>query len=159
MGKKKSTAAADKKTPTTKDGAPSKKSAADEIDDIFSGKTKSTEKTATEPTPAKDTKNKKKKDTKKETSDTEQTETDEKEDENKVQEVVFSELAAVKSLKRKQPPPVEAKHAADDAFADSRGKKSKRLTDDGYPLYDVKDLRIGEGEDTPECPFDCQCCF
>lgn len=33
-----------------------------------------------------------------------------------------------------------------------------RTTDDGYPLYDVKDLNIGNGLDTPECPFDCKCC-
>jgi len=33
-----------------------------------------------------------------------------------------------------------------------------RTTEDGYPLYDVKDLNIGGGLDTPDCPFDCQCC-
>jgi hypothetical protein len=33
-----------------------------------------------------------------------------------------------------------------------------RTTEDGYPLYDVKDLNIGGGLDTPECPFDCKCC-
>lgn len=94
----------------------------------------------------------------------------------KVEEVVFAELAAVKSSnpskKRAAPPPV-----IDDAFGDSRGikKTSKRhireasdialnfiaidrTTEDGYPLYDVKDLNIGGGLDTPECPFDCQCC-
>ncbi|KAL0145861.1 hypothetical protein V8B55DRAFT_1465892 [Mucor lusitanicus] len=58
--------------------------------------------------------------------------------------------------KRAAPPPV-----IDDAFGDSRGikKRVNRTTEDGYPLYDVKDLNIGGGLDTPECPFDCQCWF
>lgn len=97
----------------------------------------------------------------------------------KVEEVVFAELAAVKNSKTPQrravPPPT-----ADDDFGDSKGikKTSKsaiasyerdpitdktitcidRTTEDGYPLYDVKDLNIGNGLDTPECPFDCKCC-
>ncbi|KAJ1645401.1 hypothetical protein IWQ61_010319, partial [Dispira simplex] len=50
-------------------------------------------------------------------------------------------------------------HPDDDGFFDSRGTKSKRLTEDGLPLFTVQDLRIGEGGDTPDCPFDCQCCF
>ncbi|KAJ2002068.1 hypothetical protein GGI04_003487 [Coemansia thaxteri] len=46
-----------------------------------------------------------------------------------------------------------------DDFADSRGKSSK-YTEDGLRVYYMDDLRIGEGEgDTPECPFDCNCCF
>ncbi|CAM0141031.1 unnamed protein product [Umbelopsis sp. WA50703] len=72
------------------------------------------------------------------------------------EEVVFAELAAVKASKKRAAPP---KIADDDGFSDSRGKKSKRMTDDGYPLYDVKDLNIGLGGDTPDCPFDCTCCY
>jgi Eukaryotic protein of unknown function (DUF1764) len=45
----------------------------------------------------------------------------------------------------------------DDGFGDSRGR---RKTDDGMDIYTDKELRIGEGEgDTPDCPFDCWCCF
>ncbi|KAH8554327.1 hypothetical protein BGW37DRAFT_249771 [Umbelopsis sp. PMI_123] len=73
-----------------------------------------------------------------------------------VQEVVFAELAAVKASKKRAAQP---KIADDDGFSDSRGKKSRRTTDDGFPLYDVKELNIGLGGDTPECPFDCKCCF
>lgn len=37
-----------------------------------------------------------------------------------------------------------------------RGKG--RRTDDGLPIYDSKELNIGQGGDTPDCPFDCECC-
>ncbi|CAO3700930.1 unnamed protein product [Rhizopus stolonifer] len=77
----------------------------------------------------------------------------------KVQEVVFAELAAVKNANKGN----KKQHVippSDDSFGDSRGiKKTNRTTEEGYPLYDVKDLNIGLGKDTPECPFDCQCCF
>ncbi|KAJ1718163.1 hypothetical protein LPJ61_006792 [Coemansia biformis] len=49
--------------------------------------------------------------------------------------------------------------AGDDGFADSRGKQTK-YTEDGMRVFYMDDLHIGEGNgDTPECPFDCQCCF
>ncbi|KAI8050296.1 hypothetical protein BDF22DRAFT_696484, partial [Syncephalis plumigaleata] len=47
----------------------------------------------------------------------------------------------------------------DDTFADTRGSQSSRYTEDGLPIYDAKILRIGEGGDTDQCPFDCECCF
>ncbi|EFP88265.2 uncharacterized protein PGTG_14349 [Puccinia graminis f. sp. tritici CRL 75-36-700-3] len=43
------------------------------------------------------------------------------------------------------------------AFRDSRGTRAK--TEDGLMIYSVEELKIGLGQDTPECPFDCQCCF
>lgn len=43
-------------------------------------------------------------------------------------------------------------------FRDSRGS-IRPTTDDGLPIYSVEELRIGLGQDTPECPFDCRCCF
>ncbi|KAN0061721.1 hypothetical protein ACQY0O_005713 [Thecaphora frezii] len=43
-------------------------------------------------------------------------------------------------------------------FMDSRGSSRKR-TEDGLPIYSEAELRIGEGGDTPLCPFDCDCCF
>ncbi|ORY74043.1 hypothetical protein BCR35DRAFT_306819 [Leucosporidium creatinivorum] len=46
---------------------------------------------------------------------------------------------------------------ADEKFMDSRG--TRRRTDDGLAIYDIAELKIGLGGDTPECPFDCQCCF
>ncbi|SAM08233.1 hypothetical protein [Absidia glauca] len=135
-----------------------------EIDDIFATK-KIVKDAPTQEEPAPLTKQQKRKQKKKaavaeeeETKAPKEDGSEDEEDEHKVQEVIFAQLAAAKNLKRKaQPPPPTSMD--DDQFGDSRGKKAKRTTDDGYPLYDVKDLRIGEGQDTPECPFDCQCCF
>ncbi|KAK4517397.1 uncharacterized protein ATC70_000732 [Mucor velutinosus] len=145
---------------------------ASEIDDIFNTKSIKGEAAEKEPTLSKSAKRKAAKKSKVSESKDENKQADDEDDEEeeeqeelteeqskKVEEVVFAELAAVKSSnpskKRAAPPPV-----IDDAFGDSRGiKKTNRTTEDGYPLYDVKDLNIGGGLDTPDCPFDCQCCF
>ncbi|OAD01254.1 hypothetical protein MUCCIDRAFT_165149 [Mucor lusitanicus CBS 277.49] len=144
---------------------------ASEIDDIFNTKSIKGDTAEKEPALSKSAKRKaakkskqsgeKQADNDEENEDEEEEEQEEltEEQSKKVEEVVFAELAAVKSSnpskKRAAPPPV-----IDDAFGDSRGiKKTNRTTEDGYPLYDVKDLNIGGGLDTPECPFDCQCCF
>ncbi|KAJ3276992.1 hypothetical protein HDV01_000044 [Terramyces sp. JEL0728] len=48
----------------------------------------------------------------------------------------------------------------DDGFADSRGTKPRKQTEDGLPIYLDTELNVGlEGGETPQCPFDCQCCF
>ncbi|KAI8594052.1 hypothetical protein BDZ88DRAFT_447755 [Geranomyces variabilis] len=54
------------------------------------------------------------------------------------------------------PPPGD-----DGAFADSRGlTKGKRRTEDGLGLFYPDELKIGDGEgDTPQCPFECWCCY
>ncbi|KAI9300681.1 hypothetical protein BJ944DRAFT_234608 [Cunninghamella echinulata] len=151
-----------------------KPSANNEIDDIFATKkiaTKSKEEGEESPTVSLTKQQKRKQKKKKATAISNENENsqveeekkkssdnEDEQDQHKVQEVIFSELAAVKknsTINNKRKLVVDN----DDDFADSRGKKAKRTTDDGYPLYDVKDLRIGEGKDTPECPFDCQCCF
>jgi hypothetical protein len=44
----------------------------------------------------------------------------------------------------------------DDGFGDSRNRKK---TEDGLPVYYDTELNIGLGKDTPDCPFDCDCCF
>ncbi|KAK0548089.1 hypothetical protein OC846_004608 [Tilletia horrida] len=52
-------------------------------------------------------------------------------------------------------------YQADDediAFADSRGSTRKR-TEEGFPIYTEAELKLGQGGDTPLCPFDCDCCF
>lgn len=36
----------------------------------------------------------------------------------------------------------------------SRTKK----TDDGYNLYTEEELGLGDVGNTPDCPFDCECC-
>ncbi|KAI8366837.1 uncharacterized protein BYT42DRAFT_588046 [Radiomyces spectabilis] len=151
-------------------GETSKNSAASEIDDIFATKTiASSTKPEKEAALSKAAKKKAKKKAKmaeeevqKEAGDGDEEEqedqSDEEPEQQKVEEVVFAELAAVKKS-NKRPAPHKTNDDGDDGFADSRGKKSKRMTEDGYPIFDVKELRIGEGGDTPDCPFDCQCCF
>ncbi|PPQ67348.1 hypothetical protein CVT24_011531 [Panaeolus cyanescens] len=45
-------------------------------------------------------------------------------------------------------------------FADSRGKSTRRQTEEGWLVYKEDELGIkDEGGDTPLCPFDCDCCF
>ncbi|KAI8449936.1 hypothetical protein BY996DRAFT_4366673 [Phakopsora pachyrhizi] len=44
-------------------------------------------------------------------------------------------------------------------FRDSRGNRLSAKTDDGLYIYSIEELRIGLGGETPECPFDCNCCF
>ena len=59
-----------------------------------------------------------------------------------------------------------------DDFADIRGIKKRiilsstvwltrvgKRTSDGLTLYQEDELRIGQGGDTPLCPFDCDCCI
>ena len=53
--------------------------------------------------------------------------------------------------------PKEKRPTDEDGFGDSRGKRRK--TDDGLPIYSEKELNIGQGGDTAECPFDCWCCY
>lgn len=30
---------------------------------------------------------------------------------------------------------------------------------DGVKVYSLDELGVGKGGDTPDCPFDCDCCF
>ncbi|CDH51647.1 predicted protein [Lichtheimia corymbifera JMRC:FSU:9682] len=144
----------EKKKDTTITTTAKKAKSNSEIDDIFATKKLPKDDKSVEQESAKNKNKKDKKKKEKEDSDDKEKQEDQ---ENKVEEVVFAELASVKKgIKRQQPP---APPEDDDSFGDSRGKKAKRTTEDGYPLYDVKDLRIGEGKDTPQCPFDCDCCY
>jgi hypothetical protein len=44
---------------------------------------------------------------------------------------------------------------------DVRGdkKKVRPLTADGLPIFTAEEMAIGRGGDSPDCPFDCNCCF
>lgn len=42
----------------------------------------------------------------------------------------------------------------DDFFTNNKSK-----TVDNLRVFSVNDLKIGQGKDTPDCPFDCECCF
>jgi len=71
--------------------------------------------------------------------------------------------APSKTKKRKvasgEPTKAEKDEDADEAFRDSRGTSGRRTTEDGLNIYDINELNIGKGGDTPLCPFDCECCF
>lgn len=50
----------------------------------------------------------------------------------------------------------------DESIQDLRGNKIKArpLTADGLPIYQLWELNISTtGGDSPDCPFDCECCF
>jgi Eukaryotic protein of unknown function (DUF1764) len=34
-----------------------------------------------------------------------------------------------------------------------------KYTKDGHRIYTPEELRLGEGRDGEECPFECNCCF
>ncbi|KAJ3321755.1 hypothetical protein HDV06_003904 [Boothiomyces sp. JEL0866] len=71
----------------------------------------------------------------------------------KVETVEFSTKAEPKKPKIVDP-------EDDGTFADSRGSKPRKQTEDGLPIYLDTELNVGlDGGDTPQCPFDCQCCF
>jgi hypothetical protein len=59
----------------------------------------------------------------------------------------------------KQPRKVDRSN--DTLFSDPRGVSSGvRKTDDGLKIIPAEDLKIGQGNgDSPECPFDCWCCY
>lgn len=64
-------------------------------------------------------------------------------------------LAPVAKRKKAAPAPALPKDAAE--FTDSRGT-TRRKTDDGLAIYSESELKLGQGGDTPLCPFDCDCC-
>ncbi|KAJ1025248.1 hypothetical protein NDA13_004066 [Ustilago tritici] len=58
--------------------------------------------------------------------------------------------------------PPNAQTTADDLdrFTDSRATSARKRTEDGLRIFTAAELRLGEGSGgTPDCPFDCQCCF
>lgn len=86
----------------------------------------------------------------------------------KTKETTIADLqkSGKKTDKRSCPPGDQPRTTAadeddDDDFGDSRGlrKKKRPTTEEGYPIYTVKEMKIGLGGDTPDCPFDCECCF
>ncbi|KAI7964916.1 hypothetical protein MJO29_003014 [Puccinia striiformis f. sp. tritici] len=62
----------------------------------------------------------------------------------------------LKNKKKKVNSNLDVDDEQERAFRDSRGTRPK--TEDGLMIYSVEELKIGLGLDTPECPFDCQCC-
>lgn len=58
-------------------------------------------------------------------------------------------------------PPPASLPSDDDDWTDSKGARRRRrpTTDEGYPIFTATEMKIGLGGDTPECPFDCSCCY
>jgi len=38
-------------------------------------------------------------------------------------------------------------------------ENGRRYTEDGLPIYTMEELKMGQGGNTEDCPFDCDCCF
>ena len=64
---------------------------------------------------------------------------------------------AIKKVKKEEP----KNKTAPKKLADAADEKSKpiRYTEDGLRIYTEEELKIGQGGDTADCPFDCNCCF
>ena len=41
----------------------------------------------------------------------------------------------------------------------NQSSASLDFTEEGWKVYTPEELNIGKGGDTPDCPFDCNCCF
>ncbi|GAA5960816.1 hypothetical protein JCM3765_000827 [Sporobolomyces pararoseus] len=152
---------------------PKKRPAASEIDDIFAKKSKpastSTSAPAEGTSSASSSKNKKKKGKKSEEAVAPEAVKEEETiaQPKKVPETVVDTSktiesynpAAERNTKRVKDMTEEEKKAAEEErqFRDSRGTRKK--TEDGLPIYDTSELKIGLGGDTELCPFDCECCF
>ena len=54
---------------------------------------------------------------------------------------------------------IKARKAEEARARQGRGSGPARYDADGLPIYTTASLGIGGGGDTPDCPFDCDCCF
>ncbi|EZG65889.1 hypothetical protein GNI_081900 [Gregarina niphandrodes] len=37
--------------------------------------------------------------------------------------------------------------------------KTRTYTEEGWPIYTMEELKLGQGGGTKLCPFECECCF
>ncbi|PRP76359.1 hypothetical protein PROFUN_08827 [Planoprotostelium fungivorum] len=71
---------------------------------------------------------------------------------------IFSKTPKASAVKEQKAPVKKRKE--NDIFSDSRGTNSDgRKVIDGYTVYSFDELKLDQGKDTPDCPFDCDCCF
>lgn len=79
---------------------------------------------------------------------------------NKLISVANQERSNSESVRKSAPSSISPQQD-DDGVGDTRGlkKKIRPLTDDGLPIFTWQEMGIGRGGDTPDCPFDCDCCF
>ncbi|KAE9410946.1 DUF1764-domain-containing protein [Gymnopus androsaceus JB14] len=143
-----------------------------EIDDIFASKGKIAAQPSVGSAAASSSKSKKRK-RKAETDENPSSQPSAK----KVPETIIDPSASMPSAKRVKATKASEKAAEpkgkakresknvkeqEDRFKDSRGSGPRRKTEEGWSIYKVDELGIGDddqGGDTPLCPFDCDCCF
>jgi hypothetical protein len=65
------------------------------------------------------------------------------------------------ALTNATPKPSRKTGSSADPFglASSTVENKLNYTEEGWNVYTPDELNIGRGKDTPECPFDCECCF
>lgn len=144
-----------------------------EIDDLFSVLA-SAKKAKTEPTPAvtadhTTTKEKQKKNRSKDSAEVTLSELEDLEDDEDDEEIDSStpdeDLVKGTAYDPKKddnfPATAPTISIADSDFFDSRGlkRKTRALTEDGFPIFTPNELKIGMGGGTDLCPFDCNCCY
>ena len=84
-------------------------------------------------------------------------------------DALFKKNKKSKQIKKADKPAPEVKKTKTSKSSDQ--KKSKGVTDtpkapaarkytkEGFKIYTTEELKVGQGGDTPDCPFDCDCCF
>ena len=66
-----------------------------------------------------------------------------------------------KAIKKPEKPAAKPAKTMEKAEKKDTGaaKKSRKFTEDGLKIYTMEELKIGQGGNTEDCPFDCDCCF
>lgn len=65
---------------------------------------------------------------------------------------------AIKKVKKEEPKAKTVPKKPADTAGEEKAKPI-RYTEDGLRIYTAEELKIGQGGDTADCPFDCNCCF
>jgi len=74
---------------------------------------------------------------------------------------IFSQKSTDAKKQRDKDKPKRATPQPRETFSvrGSARKDGSTHTEDGLKIYSAEELRIGKGQNTPLCPFDCECCF
>ncbi|KAH0479618.1 MAG: uncharacterized protein KVP18_001972 [Porospora cf. gigantea A] len=66
----------------------------------------------------------------------------------------------LKAASKKKPPVVTKTPVAKKTIEEDLGlEPQRRLDTDGWPIFSLEELNVGQGGGTDLCPFDCECCF
>ena len=73
---------------------------------------------------------------------------------------IFGKLQEKKKPAKKAKTVSVAPSQKDDGFAGRSLGGGRKYTEEGFPIYTEEELKLnGKRGDTPDCPFDCNCCF